>query len=282
MKKIYVVDQNAMRERGPWDWILGVKDVRFVIPDTALVEMVKGANWEGTFQNSFRALAPVATRCFAGMPIKESLDFEISKGRSVDGELFPRELTNSLRATMVSSQLSNGSMNSRLRLHMHSLQEELRERDLNAAGYRDELMAVAATLRDGLSKNELTACRREGDLGRQNRREIAKAIGEAMFDAQLAKRGVSSQVAGRLWRGRSMHRRWCYLMVHHALQWLGEGGLESASSARLLNDMLDQDYVLLGSFVDGVISLESDVRTASEDLRLMLELPLERSYESLA
>lgn len=71
-------------------------------------------------------------------------------------------------------------------------------------------------------------------------------------------------------------------MAHHALQWLGDGGLENACPKRLLNDMLDQDYVLLGTFFDGVISLESDVRSAGEDLRLMLNLPPKCSYESLA
>ena len=51
--------------------------------------------------------------------------------------------------------------------------------------------------------------------------------------------------AARLRRQQCLTWRWLTLRIHHALQWLGDGGIESARPATVLNDYLDQ--VSLGS-----------------------------------
>ena len=85
--------------------------------------------------------------------------------------------------------------------------------------------------------------------------------------------GVPLQVAVRLKRQKCMTLRWAYMLAHHALQWIGDGGFESAPDNVILNDALDQDYVLLASFFNGIVSHEADVRNAVVDLRAILALP---------
>jgi len=75
------------------------------------------------------------------------------------------------------------------REHMASVRGELQDHDLNEAANREELTHRVAEARSRLSMGEIRACRRQGELGRQARREIAKAVGNGIFLAQLRDMG---------------------------------------------------------------------------------------------
>jgi len=73
--------------------------------------------------------------------------------------------------------------------------------------------------------------------------------------------GVPQQVAARLKREKCMTLCWAYILAHHTLRWVGDGGFESATDKVVLSDVLDQDDVLIASFFDGIVTLEQDVAT---------------------
>ncbi len=272
-KNIYVVDQNVMRRAELVEFMAARPNAKFVIPDTGLVEMVKSDQWEETFRRNFQVFVPVVTRCFMSMSVQEARALEIERRTSAEGRLLPADFTKLLRGAIVESQSGSGRTMSQLRGRIAETQEELQQNELNAQANRIELQQLVSQLRSGLTKDEIKACRQEGTAGRSARVGIAQSVGHAFYVAHMKNMGAPDPVSRRLWKTKSITRRWCYLLVHHALQWLGEGGLDTATDKSVVNDVLDQDYVLLGSFFDGILSLETDVQHASRELREMLVLP---------
>jgi hypothetical protein len=63
------------------------------------------------------------------------------------------------------------------------------------------------------------------------------------------------------------------MLAHHAVYWLGMGELESMPEHRVVNDVFDQDYVLIGSYFDGILTRELTVTQAYEDLCEMQVFP---------
>jgi hypothetical protein len=272
-KEIYVIDQNVMQRSALADFIVNNPNTKFVIPDTGLVEMVKGDRWEDTFRNNFQIFVPVVSRCFMAISIQEARDLEFKKRVSAEGSLLPRNFTKLLRGAIVECQSGSGPTMCQLRNQMSEIQQDLQRNDLNADANRSELFRLVNELRCKLTKDEIKACRQGGMPGRLARIGIAHSLGDAVYVAHTKNIGLPDIVSRRLWKTKSITRRWCYLMVHHALQWLGDGGLDTATDKAVLNDILDQDYVLLGSFFDGVLSHEADVTRAVQDLHVLLKLP---------
>jgi hypothetical protein len=64
--------------------------------------------------------------------------------------------------------------------------------------------------------------------------------------------------------------RFFYASVRHCVDWAARGGLLSMLPERITNDILDQDYVLVGSFFDRLLSKEVKVQEADADLRASL------------
>jgi hypothetical protein len=274
MAKIYVIDQNIMRREALVDLMAAQPDAKFVIPDTGLLEMVKSERWEETFRRSFKVFVPFVTRCFMSMSVQEARELEFKTRFSIEGRLLPRDFTKLLRGAIVESQSGNGPTMSLLRGRITEAQRDLQRHELNARANREELKRLIEELHSELTKDQIKACRQEGIQGRLARLHLARSVGDAVYWSHMTKIGVPGSVARRLWKTKSMTRRWCYLLVHHALQWIGDGGLDTSTDKVLLNDILDKDYVLLGSFFTGVLSLETDIQRASEDLHVMLALPL--------
>lgn len=272
-RKIYVVDQNVMRRSQLIEFVNAHPGAKYVIPDTGLVEMVKTEHWEDTFRNNFEAFVPLVTRCFMAVSIQEARELEIKTRSSADGRLLPSDFTKLLRGAIVESQTGIGPTMSLLRDRMAQAREELLQHDLNIDANRSELERSVSKFLSELSTDGIKACRQGGALGRIARLGIARTVGDGVYVAHMRKAGVPDPVSRRLWKAKSMTRRWCYMQVHHALQWMGDGGIDNAKGKVILNDILDQDYVLLGSIFDGIVSLETDVHKALEDLQIMLALP---------
>lgn len=246
--------------------------VRFVIPDTALVEMTKNEHWETTLRKSFELLWPVANRCFMSISIQEALQKELQTRRSIDGDLLPSQFRKMIRDIINGSQSErSNSTISLIKRQIVVVQHEIMANDLNEELLRAELTSSVNSLRKGMSREDLKACRHP-DTGRARRLLIAKFIGDGFYEQYMKDKGVPSSVIRRLKRQKCMTLRWAYLRAHHALNWLSDDGLAHARNKTLVNDILDQDYVLTASFFTGIVSLETDVNDSLADLNFMLYL----------
>lgn len=271
--KIYVLDQNAMRKPQLRNLIQAEPRVKFVIPDTALLEMSKSDQWEETFRRSFEILHPVVTRCLMSRSVQEARNLERKYGRSAEGHLLDDAFTEMLRCVIFESQAGGGPTMDLFKSRMPEVREELRQNELSPQVNRQDVRDVIETMREELTSEETKLCKRPGLEGRVARLRLAQSFGDAFFVSRMKRDGVPDPVTRRLWKTKSVSRRWWYLIAHHALQWIGDGGVEVASDKVIVNDVLDQDYVLLGSFFDGVMSFENDVQNAWLDLLAMLALP---------
>jgi len=282
MARMLVLDQNVLQRPELPALIQAEPGVRFVLPDAALVEMTKSEQWEYGFQKSFAILRPIASRCYMSRSIQDARTLELETGKSCEGHLLPRNFRDFIRRVIEGKGSTLGTaMLERVRATVDDIRDEIRENDLNPVVLREELEGRVNELKAKLTAEEVSACRQE-KTGRISRLLIARGVGDGLYQGHMHNLGVPVQVASRLKRQRCMNLRWTYLLAHHALQWLGQGGLDSAKEATVVNDVVDQDYVLTASFFDGVLTNEARVQTALDDLNIMLALPqLPASYERL-
>lgn len=273
MPRIYVIDQNVMQRPMLPEFISAHPDAHFALPDTALVEMCQSDQWEYTFRKNLAPLAPVVTRCMMSLSVQEARELEVERKTSVEPRLLPSRFRPLLRGAILGSQLPAGNDTiQRIRADIDHVRTELKDNDLNAAVIRNELKGRMEEIRQKVSAEHLKLCR-QPSTGRAARALLALGIGDAIYQAHMRNLGVSHQVASRLKRQKCMTLRWAYMLAHHALQWIGDGGFDAAPDKAILNDALDQDYVLIASFFDGIVTYEEGVRDALEDLRAILALP---------
>ncbi len=67
--------------------------------------------------------------------------------------------------------------------------------------------------------------------------------------------------------------RYLYVFTRHSLWWAVRHGWDTVASAKAQNHLLDQDYVLIGSFFDELLTKDGDAREAYEDLKIILSTP---------
>lgn len=269
----YVVDQNMMQRPELGRFIRSNPKAKYILPDTFLVEMCKSEKWEYTFRRNFAQFLPVVSQCFMSLSVQEARDLELRYGHSCEQRLRPREFTKLVRGAIEGSQLPDGNETMhRVKAAMDSVRQELLDNDLNRVVTKEDLLRRIEEVRSKLSKEDLQRCR-DKSTGRLARAVISRNIGDGIYQAHMKSIGAPFVLAERLKHQRSMCLRWCYMLAHNALAWAVEGGIESADEQHVLNDVLDQDYVLVASFFTGVLSLEHAVRNALVDLRFMLQLP---------
>lgn len=273
MAEIYVIDQNVMQRPTLPEFIAAHPNAHFALPDTSLVEMCKSDRWEYTFPKNFAPLLPVVNRCLMSLSVQEARELEIERKTSIEPRLLSSKFRPLLRGAILGSQLDHGNDTMRrIKADIDKVRAELKNNDLNAAVIRNEIKGRMDEIRQKVSPELLKLCR-QPSTGRPARALLALGIGDAIYQAHMRKLGVSHQVAARLKRQKCMTLRWTYMLAHHALQWLGDGGLDSAPDKVILNDALDQDYVLIASFFSGIVTHEEAVSDALEDLRAILALP---------
>lgn len=245
----------------------------FVLPDTALVEMSKSDRWEYTFRRNLAPLHTIASRCFMSVSVQDARGLELAHGRSCHSRLLPEDFTQLLRDIIQGSQApgGNGAL-ARIQVLMPSLRQEFFEHDLNASTAKEELVARVGEIRQRLPPEAIRACR-DPQRGRLTRVVVARSLGDTIYQEYMKGAGAPLAVAERIKAQQGMCLRWCYMLAHNALHWAADGGIEPAKEKVVLNDTLDQDYVLIGSFFSGVISLEDSVNKALVDLLAMLRLP---------
>ena len=83
----------------------------------------------------------------------------------------------------------------------------------------------------------------------------------------LQNHGLSGNKVRVLLKQKPLVLRFFYVSVRHCVDWAAKGGVLSMAPEKLSNDILDQDYVLVGSFFDRLLSKETRVQEADADLR---------------
>lgn len=267
-----VFDQNALRKPAQWSRALNLArdhGVNILLPDVAMVEMTKSADFERCVRQSLEQAALVPGRVFLGSCIADILRREFMSGRPEYQDLVDHTTTPALHSFLGEIGTSQtGPLWTSFVDAVKRTQGAARDQYLDANRLKCLIVQMCENLRPLTSWTKVS---RDEDERRQQRAELL-AIAE--WDDLLERALVGAQVttperAAELSRTHSVTRRSFQAECVNVVRWLELGGLESAKNERIVNDRIDIDYVVTASFCNDFISEDANALDTYKTLRLL-------------
>lgn len=264
---IYVLDQNYLRAEELGNLIAAEPHSKFVIPDIALLEMCKGDKWKETILRSFAILSTCPGRVFHSIPIGEGLNYELKHGDSIEGKLLPRDFRGFTRAILANVAAGGaGNAIDMIRAKILDAQRDIQQAELNHPNNQQSLLQRVGIIESALAGEPLRTLR-SGQASREDRLALIRNVSLDLCSTFLQSHGLSRNKARVLLKRKPLVLRFFYVSVRHCVDWAARSGILSMAPERISNDILDQDYVLVGSFFDRLLSKEIRVQEADADLR---------------
>jgi hypothetical protein len=270
---IYVLDQNYFRTDELRALIRSEPASNFVLPDVALLEMCKSDKWRETMQGSLETLANIPGRVMLSISVGEALNCELAKLKSIEGRLLRKDLTNFVRSILrdVKANDASGQVVSTIAVSINQVQIEIHNDELNHGRNQMSLKMRTNIINSALGTERLKELKK-GMVSESSRLSLIYSVAYDLVETYLAGQGHPRNRINAFLRQKPMMLRYYILGVRHAFEWAKNGGLESLPATKVTNDILDQEYVVIASFFDGIKSLETRVNEAYADLRQMLKM----------
>lgn len=268
---IYVLDQNYLRAEELGNIIAAEPHSKFVIPDIALLEMCKGDKWKETMLRSFAILSACPGRVFHSLSIGEGLNYELEHGDSIEGKLLPRDFRGFTRA-ILANVASGGAGNAidMIRAKILDAQRDIHLAELNHLNNQQSLLQRVGIIESALAGEPLRILR-SGKASREDRLTLIRNMSLDLCSTFLQNHGLSGNKTRVLLKKKPLVLRFFYASVRHCVDWAAKGGVSSMTPEKISNDILDQDYVLVGSFFSRLLSNELRVQEADADLREFIQ-----------
>jgi len=265
----YVLDQNVMRSAALADRVRTERNAVFVVPDTAFVEMVKSDRWEDTMRGSLAALVPVPGRTFVSMAISEVMRVERAELKSINrAALFPAEFTELIRELLpaLAADRSSSAMDT-IRARINGFRADLLVKEVDPIREKEGTERLVALL-EAACGPAMAKDLRSGRMDRRAQLGLIQLKAPEIFARAL---NLDGDQADRFRRSKPLLLRYIYLELRHAMHWVKSGGLKTAQAKKVLNDRLDQEYVLIASYCDAILTDDGNASEADEDLRMLLD-----------
>lgn len=266
---LYVIDQNYFRSAELQELIQNEPQSKIVIPDVALVEMCKSEQWESTMTRSLKGLSAFRGRVFHAMSVGDGLNAELTSGKSIEQNLLPREYRDFLRETILNVEHGSGRALENLRNKMVSAQSKISDEELNHERNQEGLKRRIGIVENALAGERLKDLR-AGRISPADKLSYIRTIAFDLCLTFLINHGYSKNKATIFLKKQPLILRFYYISVRHAVDWAASGGIDSLPAHKATNDLLDQEYVLIASFFDGLLTREPRVQDADADLRKLL------------
>lgn len=264
---IYVVDQNMMRSERLRDIIRSEPRSGFVIPDAAFEEMIKHRCWEDTMRGSLEAFAPILDRTFCSAPTGELLAYERRTRGPIGLEhLFPVALTD-LAHEIIAGVVSGSERIGEIRRTVEARRDAVLAERPDGPTQKDRVPAAVARLAS-LDGPELVGDVRSGRMSAGARLGLMKVRAEALVRQFL---GFDPHDAGCFPMSGLMTTRYVYAHLWYQDRWLRFGGSDEVDPAKVANDDFDQDYALVATYVDGLLTRDRKASECADDLRLLTQ-----------
>jgi hypothetical protein len=260
-----VIDRNVIR-RGGLSEAATDREIEFVLTDTFLVEMVKHREqWAETVRQDFAAIRPHGDRFWLSISVGEALRTELLERRAVTREDFLPQGFRPLFVELMQVSAGGSELPDPLLKKITDLLPSLRAEQppLQTPKVRTEYLTRALSERLGA---QIVSDLRKGRLQGDAKLRLVEDIASREYEADCAARGVEM-----LPHVESMVSRFFLLKVWRAMCWLQDSGLDAAAADKLYNDAYDDEYVLVGSFFDRILSAEKRVNEADAALRQIVE-----------
>jgi hypothetical protein len=249
---LYVLDQNVMRSEALAALVRTEFDAAFVVPDTAFVEMVKSDHWEDTMRGSLAALVSVPDRTFVSIAVSEAIRIEREELKSIDrGNLFPSEFTDFIHEMLsaLAAERSSSAMGG-IRTKITRFRADLLVKEVDPV-YEKKVIERFAALLELACGPTMAKDMRNGRMEREAQLGLLQLKAPEIFAKAL---NVDGDQAESFRRSKPLLLRYIYLQLRHAMHWVKSGGLKTAKAKKVLNNRLDQEYVLIASFCDAILT----------------------------
>ena len=248
-------------------------DVRFVVPDAALMEMCKSEEWEATLRRSLKILSRVPDRVVVAKGNGECMKEELDQGCSLtlDG-LISTEATIWLRRLLVEvADRKRGEMFELMAAEIDNANERARQEHLDHSDNLDTLKELISTLRSAYSEEFQKRLR----SGLVDEGEYVVVVSHAATmvvddDSMTLKQGSIDVFI----KERSYVMRWLWLRVQTVTDWLASGGSDQVAAERVTNSDIDRHYLAVGSYCDELLTKDRNMQVADRRLRAALAMEL--------
>lgn len=267
---MYVLDQNYLRSDELRSLIAAEPYSKFVVPDIALLEMCKGDMWKETISRSFETLSACPGRVYHSLSVGEGLNYELKHGIPIEGKLLPRDARVFAREILRNvASGGNGDAIDIIRAKILDAQRDIQQSELNHLNNQQSLLQRVEIIESALSGEPLRVLR-SGQATHEDRLSLIRSVTLDLCFSFLQNHGFSTNKIRVFLKQKPLVLRFFYVSVRHCVDWAARGGVRSMPPERVTNDILDQDYVLIGSFFGRLLSKETRVQEADADLRAYL------------
>lgn len=252
-----VIDQNCFRDEEFVKDLLNrasVLDWQVLLPDAALMEMLKSEKWEYTMRRSLAHLAEAPELVSVALGFGELMRAERDTGEPVE-DLIDYQVTRIFRDML--GELRSGQSGPVLalaRAQIENAQDLAARQQLRHEHNKTVLKHLVDAWKVELSQDEIKG------LGRDPSKCVGLCASVSMTRTcviGLSNGGYSDNAARRLSAEPSVSGYWTVTLSALALNWLVAGGLDSLRPEKATNDFVDIDYVVSGVLGCALFSREA-------------------------
>jgi len=263
-----VIDQSALRdEQLVREALVRARhqDRLILLPDVALLEMVKAKNWELMFRRNLRLLGEYPAGVVAGRGLGELMREEVKSVVSVE-EIVDHEITGDLRRLLQNLKVGAGPTLDEFRANYEAVKREVIDSRLNHMKNKKTLAAYQDSVGSGLKEEQI---------------EALKAGDDALLQGLLASDNTTRFIGNHLSMTQDwpILHSWCLARVdsfsaHFSLcrtatsfLWAGRPELQGMAAKKATNEMLDGEYIVLASKCEGFLTRDKGAKRIYEAVR---------------
>jgi hypothetical protein len=258
----YVIDQGFFRRSELVDLIQGDPTASFVITDTALVEMMKGDRWDYTLRRSLTPLIGAVDRVFGAISVSEGIRFELLNNRPVDRTvLIPDETTHLIREMIAAA--GGSADGAKFISQIATIRDELLREQVRPNAQLQSVKDAAKAFLAGAGQDFVSGLRRHSappDV------RLGCVLEAGLQTLRLLLPGAADEFVS----ANPIVLRFTYAEIANVTRWYALGGLGTAKPVTAQNDSFDREYVVVGSYFDHTLAIDSDVKIADGELRALL------------
>lgn len=273
MAKVFALDQNFLRSSDLETLIVTNPTAKFVLPDVAFLEMAKTAEWWDTMRRSLAILGRRPDRILASISVSEALQYERETLECVQPYMVCKQATQWTRDLVrdLAANDPTGAGVARLTPVLASVQHDLLLAELNHEDNLNRLKISVQRTKSLLGPAGVKALRRP-DCSAVERLAVVYYLASVFARDFLISHGHSAARVSKFLKRNPFLFRYYLVLIRHYVEWVRVGGIENLTPEKATNDILDQHYVVAGSFFDGLLTRETTVKQADKELRFMLSI----------
>jgi hypothetical protein len=264
-----VIDQNALSRDAILQPAIAearAYNLKLLLTDAALIELVKNANWEESIRAGLARLALVAELVSIARPVPELVRLEASSGSPGYDRLEAIEWRTSIRALLGELRSADGVSLEYMRRNITTTKANVLPQYLDGPSNKAKIAAYVE-----LFKKEFDSDDRKKLASPAYRCEqLAKSVWTDFFIRMLTDMGFANPSA--IARGNSIQVQTVFAELLIAMRWYRDGGIENAKEEKLTNDLMDAEYSVLACFCHGFASEDGRSREVWDDLRTIAKL----------